>query len=169
MKRYKVSFLILSLILLVAVAGVQAGGKGAPPAGKAELARVRAATAGFHRTEAAMAAGWDIADPHCVENPGVGGMGYHYINGTLIDLVIEPTQPEVLVYAPGPNDGLRLAAVEYMIPAEPWDAANDQPPTALGQTMHLNPMLGAYVLHAWIWRHNPAGMFEDWNPKVSCP
>ena len=29
--------------------------------------------------------------------------------------------------------------------------------------------LGVYILHAWIWKNNPAGMFEDWNPKVSCP
>jgi hypothetical protein len=26
-----------------------------------------------------------------------------------------------------------------------------------------------YVLHAWIFEHNPAGMFEDWNPRVVCP
>ena len=25
-----------------------------------------------------------------------------------------------------------------------------------------------YELHAWIWEHNPRGMFEDWNPRVSC-
>ena len=25
-----------------------------------------------------------------------------------------------------------------------------------------------YELHAWIWKHNPSGMFEDWNPTVSC-
>jgi hypothetical protein len=36
--------------------------------------------------------------------------------------------------------------------------------------MHiLNPVLGWYILHAWIWQHNPAGMFEDWNPTVTCP
>ena len=26
-----------------------------------------------------------------------------------------------------------------------------------------------YIAHAWIWKHNPAGMFADWNPEVSCP
>ena len=25
-----------------------------------------------------------------------------------------------------------------------------------------------YELHAWIWKHNPRGMFDDWNPLVSC-
>jgi len=26
-----------------------------------------------------------------------------------------------------------------------------------------------YELHAWLWKHNPAGMFDDWNPRVVCP
>jgi hypothetical protein len=26
-----------------------------------------------------------------------------------------------------------------------------------------------FDLHAWIWKHNPDGLFEDWNPDVSCP
>ena len=26
-----------------------------------------------------------------------------------------------------------------------------------------------YSLHAWIWKHNPAGPFEMWNPDVHCP
>ena len=25
-----------------------------------------------------------------------------------------------------------------------------------------------YSLHAWIWLDNPAGMFNMWNPGVSC-
>ena len=25
-----------------------------------------------------------------------------------------------------------------------------------------------YALHAWIWDHNPAGVFENFNPTVSC-
>jgi hypothetical protein len=25
-----------------------------------------------------------------------------------------------------------------------------------------------YELHAWIWRPNPRGMFDDWNSSVSC-
>lgn len=26
-----------------------------------------------------------------------------------------------------------------------------------------------YELHAWTWKHNPRGMFDDWNPRVNCP
>lgn len=25
-----------------------------------------------------------------------------------------------------------------------------------------------WLLHVWVWKHNPNGMFEDWNPNVSC-
>lgn len=161
MNRYKGSFVILTLLLLVVAGNVRARGK-------SDLAQIRRATAGFQRVDAAMDAGWNFVASDCVANPGVGGMGYHYVNPMLMDLTIEPQNPEVLVYAPKPNGALRLVAAEYMIPAAPWDATNNNPPTALGQQMHLNPHLGAYVLHAWIWQHNPAGMFEDWNPNVSC-
>jgi AAA ATPase domain len=27
-----------------------------------------------------------------------------------------------------------------------------------------------WVLHAWVWKKNPTGMFEDYNPRVAaCP
>jgi hypothetical protein len=97
-------------------------------------------------------------------------MGYHYINTGILDLTVDELQPEAMVYIPSPNDGLQLGAVEYIVPAEAWDAAgNTEPPTALGHNFHLNSTLGVYVLHAWIWKNNPSGMFEDWNPNVSCP
>jgi len=51
-----------------------------------------------------------------------------------------------------------------------WDAAgNTELPTALRQSFHLNPKLDVSVLHAGIWKDYPSGMFEDWNPWVSCP
>ncbi|HET6580207.1 MAG TPA: hypothetical protein VFG66_17955 [Gemmatimonadales bacterium] len=25
-----------------------------------------------------------------------------------------------------------------------------------------------HQVHAWVWRHNPHGMFADHNPSVSC-
>ena len=48
--------------------------------------------------------------------------------------------------------------------------AGEPAPTVLGMPMHiLNPAVGFYLMHAWIWQPNPAGMFNDWNPEVSCP
>ena len=41
---------------------------------------------------------------------------------------------------------------------------------ALGMPMHiLVPAVGFYLMHAWVWKHNPAGIMADWNPNVSCP
>jgi hypothetical protein len=136
-----------------------------------DLAQVRIATAKFHRLDIAQASGYVLVPglDHCFNNPGVGAMGYHYINPDLLDLELDPLQPEAMVYAPGPNGQLRLAAVEYIVPAEPWDAENNHLPEVLGQHLHINEDLGVYVLHAWIWKHNPTGMFEDWNPNVTCP
>lgn len=142
-------------------------------AGYWDLAPVRQATAQFHRIEMAQAAGYDLVPPDlddCFDNPGVGGMGYHYINLDLLnDLTVDALQPEALVYVPGPHGHLMLGAVEYIVLAAAWDAAgHSEPPMVLGQHMHLTD-LGVYVLHVWLWRHNPAGIFEDWNPNVSCP
>jgi hypothetical protein len=155
---------LVMIVALFVVTGVYA-------AGQSDLAQLRAATAPYHRSEAAQAADYDLVPglDHCFNNPGVGAMGFHYINVDLLDLELDPLQPEAMVYVPGPKGQLQLGAVEYIVPAEPWDAENDELPMVLGQHLHLNEALGVYVLHAWVWRHNPAGMFEDWNPNVTCP
>ena len=157
--------IVLLLLALASFAVVYADGK-------SDLAQVRAATARFHRPAAAEEAGWVLVDglDHCFENPGVGAMGYHYINEPL-DVNIDVLAPEAMVYAPGPKEGqLQLAAVEYIVPVAAWEAAeNEGLPTVLGKEFHLNEALGVYVLHAWIWKNNPSGMFEDWNPNVTCP
>jgi hypothetical protein len=140
--------------------------------GQNDLAKIRRATAQFHRTEAAQAAGYDLRSglDYCFNKPGVGAMGFHYIDAASLDLTVELLHPEAMVYAPGPNGKLKLGAVEYIVPAEPWDAAgNTEPPMLMGHHFHLNEKLGVYVLHAWIWKNNPSGVFKDWNPNVSCP
>jgi hypothetical protein len=163
--QLKILIVIATLIALLSTISAFA-------AGQNDLAQVRAATAKFHRIEAAQAAGYDLVPglDHCFENPGVGGMGIHYINIDLLDLVVDPLQPEAMVYVPGPDGKWHLGAVEYIVPADVWDAEYpENTPMVLGQHMHLNEALGVYIKHAWIWRHNPAGMFEDWNPNVTCP
>lgn len=95
-------------------------------------------------------------------------MGYHYINKSLIDLVIDPLQPEAMVYVPDETGALQLASVEYMVQAAAWDVENSQPPSIFGQTFGYNAGAGMYTLHAWIWRPNSSGMFAYYNPKLSC-
>jgi hypothetical protein len=65
---------------------------------------------------------------------------------------------------------LKLVAVEWVVPGTVWDeTGNPEPPMVLGTDLHvLNPVLGWYIHHAWVWKHNPAGMFADWNPAVEC-
>jgi len=137
------------------------------------LAQIRQATAAFHRPEAAKAAGYGLVPglDFCFENPGVGGMGFHYIDTTeLNNTTLNVERPEALVYTPSPQ-GLQLGAVEYIVPKALWDATgNPQPPVLQGMPLHFEASLGVYILHVWAWKHNPAGTFEDWNPTVArCP
>jgi len=146
-----------------------------------ELAQVRRATARFHRVEEAVAAGYELGWVNgsenriiagCVSHPTAGAMGYHYFHpGLMADLTVDPLEPEVLVYAPAADGGLKLVAVEWVVRgANSNPPGVSQPPSVLGRQMHiLVPAVGFYIEHAWLWRKNPAGMFADWNPKVSCP
>lgn len=132
----------------------------------------------YHRTERAERAGYQLGyqEPflldHCIAHPTDGAMGYHWFDHDGIhDLELDIRRPEGLVYEPLPNGKLRLVAVEWIVPAADWHAAgNDGPPELLGQELHiLNPALGWYILHAWVFKPNPSGVFSDWNPDVTCP
>jgi len=163
-RRISIIFGAVLVLALVLVTVVQA-------AKQSDLAKVRDATAKFHNPEAAQAAGYDLVEglDYCFDNPGTGGMGFHYINTSILDTTVELLNPEAMVYTPSPN-GLQLGAVEYIVPQAAWDGeGHTQPPMLMGRHLHLNETLGVYVLHAWIWKNNSAGIFEDWNPAVSCP
>lgn len=135
-----------------------------------DLAQVRRSTAAFHDLAIAQAAGYQLLPFYkiCVNNPELGAMGIHYINMSLVDTVIDPLQPEAMVYTPDETGTLQLTSVEYIVAASAWDAVNPQPPTIFGQTYGYNAAFGVYSLHAWIWRPNPSGMFSYFNPNLSC-
>jgi hypothetical protein len=145
------------------------------PAVASELAAVRAATAKYHDVSAALADGYQLGYrgvvTGCISNPTAGAMGYHYFNWTKMDdPAIVEGGPEVLVYHTADDGTLVLGAVEWVVPKALWEqAGNTEPPVVFGVPLHvLNPVLNWYIAHAWIWTHNPAGMFADWNPDVSC-
>jgi len=133
-----------------------------------DLATARAATARYHRAEAALAEGF-VNTMHCVAVPGAG-MGIHFVHpARLEDPALDPARPEVLVYEPQADGTLRLVAVEYMVPRPLWDALHPgTPPMLFGEAFEPGPM-DSYALHVWVWRHNPSGTFAPMNPKVSCP
>lgn len=145
----------------------------APNQAQDDLASARAATAAYHDVSNVPANYQDSGLP-CMQT-STGGMGIHYLDAdaTFNDPSESATHPEALVYAETQH-GLRLVAVEYIVPAADVDPAN--PPSLFGQTFHEvlvptpNGDLDLYVLHAWIWQHNPAGMFQDWNSALdTCP
>jgi hypothetical protein len=153
-----------------------AGPRGDLPADMQDpLREVRRATRAYKDVKAAEAAGYVPAGP-CVEDPKYGGMGVHYENLALIeDGELDPLRPEFLVYQPAKNGKLRLGAVEYFQVDGDQDLATDDDRPWLFDVPFDGPMLGHnpampihYDLHVWLYRHNPAGIFAMWNPRVSC-
>jgi hypothetical protein len=171
------------LAVLLAIVGIvtYGGGVVASAAGQDQLPVVRQVTARFHDIGTAIDAGYELGYLNgagtriiagCVAHPTAGVMGYHYFNKRLIDdLVIDPREPEGLVYTSGPEGQLKLVAVEYVVPGLGSNPPGvSSAPSVLGIQMHiLVPAVGFYIQHFWVWSHNPAGMFVDWNPNLSCP
>ena len=144
-------------------------------AGQGELAGVRAATDAFHDLKAAGDAGYGPFYICTDENSGLGAMGQHYVRGDIVpDGEINPLTPEALVYQPMPSGNLRLVGVEYVVFKADWDAKHSGVPALFGRNFKLIPagnrygLPDFYELHAWIWRPNPSGIFQDWNPSVTC-
>lgn len=173
--------LVLALAALAPAQPVYAHGD-APHADldlRRALAQARKATAPFNDLNAAVAAGYTkFPDLHgdCVDQPGQGGMGIHYLNAALLnDIELDPLRPEFLVYRQNRNGTHELVALEYVVFAPHWDAVHPQPPQLFGHPFHLvrtpnrygTPM-PFYELHVWAWEHNANGLFNDWNPSVQC-
>lgn len=154
----------------------------------AQLARARAATERYVDVEAAIADGF-IGDVECVSAPGLGAMGFHFVNpARLMDpLAIE--EPEALLYIDD-HGSLRLVAIEYLLPiviaGVPYMGCgmNDQscppadPPPAPSLFTGVpfdGPMAGHsatmpwhYDQHVWLYEDNPSGLFAPYNPALSC-
>ena len=139
---------------------------------RAALAQVRAATAAYHDLDTALADGF-VQASHCVSNPaGEGAMGVHYVDMSRLANGFEATRPEVLIYEPQQDGRMRLVGVEYVVLDADQDPATDERPVFPGgigfHAPHPGPGPVAYTLHAYVWKHNPAGMFVDYNPRNSC-
>jgi len=158
--------LTTSVALLVGGAGIAAAGGKSDVAGvRRDLPDVRRATVAHHDVAAAERHGYGrLLD--CFDSEA-GGMGQHYVDQNALDGVVEATHPEAMVYEVA-GDRLKLVAVEYIVPSPFVDPAD--PPELFGTDFHHNHALDLWVLHAWIWRGNPTGVFEDFNPNVGpCP
>jgi hypothetical protein len=117
----------------------------------------------------------DVDGVACIDLAGVGAMGVHHVNADLVnDAVVDPLEPEALVYQPNAQGRPRLVAVEYIVFEEKWRAEHDGVPSLFGEDFMLTPspnrfgLPSFYALHAWVWKHNPDGTFAMWNPAVHC-
>ncbi len=172
----RVKLAILALAVCVAGATALIATAGQPP-----LEQARAATAGAHN---GVPDGYgllrDAAGIACIAMPPMAGMpagamGIHFVNGGYVGTTeVDPAKPEALVYEPEQNGKLRLVALEYVTFQAAWDATHSSRPSLFGQEFNFTPspnrygLPAFYSLHAWIWKHNPAGDFAMWNPDVSC-
>jgi hypothetical protein len=169
MRRIAIPAAVVAAIVLILPAIAIAGGVGS------DLARVRAATAPFHQMDVALAEGYGPLHTCTDEESGLGAMGQHYVKGSVVgDTVFDLAQPEVLVYEPTSNGRMRLVAVEFVVFADAWAEVSSSPPTLFGRQLALVPepnrygVPAFYQIHVWLWKSNPAGMFSDWNERVSC-
>jgi hypothetical protein len=146
------------------------------------LDQLRIATAPYFDLDQAVEDGYgelqDADGIACIasDDPAAGAMGIHFVNSTFVgDSRIHLLKPEALIYEPQADGDMELIAVEYVVFRSAWRAEHPTGrPKRLGQTFELVKagnrygLPPFYELHVWAWRHNPNGLFADYNPDVSC-
>ena len=172
-----------ALLAVVAAMGLLLTTAAVAAADSNGLSAARAATAQFHQLDAAQAAGYtvEVADLNgftCIDDivGHTGAMGIHFLNPSLLDGNVDESTPELVIYEPTKNGGMRLVGVEYIVIKAAWEAAHPgtAAPSLFGEPMELIPagnrygLPDFYEMHAWIWKNNPLGMHNDWNPTVTC-
>ena len=176
--RFGLAILVVAVCAAGAVAMVASAGQT-----QNQLDEARNATAAFQNFDNLPAEFGELKDTAgiaCIDMPAMpgmpaGAMGIHYVNGTRVGDPREIAgRPEAIIYEPQANGKLRLVAVEYVVLQSAWDATHSSRPVLFGQEFNFTPagnrfgLPPFYSLHAWIWKHNPAGMFAMFNPDVTC-
>ena len=90
-------------------------------------------------------------------------------------------EPAVVIYEPQSDGSLELVAVENLVFREAWEAAGHTSPPSFNAVQYnlMEDLLDTEVdeahmfephhdLHVWLYRDNPNGMFEPFNPAVTC-
>ncbi len=156
--------------------------------------KLRSSYAAYNDVAKANTAGYTVWSPDpaaagatCASAPE-GKMGYHLVNVPLRgspaspqtgDAIIDPAQPEMLLYEKKSDGTMSLVGVEWIVFKAAWErekGAGAAAPTVLGQPMLFGdhafvaggPSVPHYELHVWIFKDNPRGMFDPWHPNVTC-
>jgi hypothetical protein len=163
--------LCLALSLLAAPA-IGAAGDAMTPL----IDEVHDATARYVDINVALAEGFVPATP-CVSGPDTGAMGVHLVLPARISSgVLNPQQPQALIYEPMANGAMRLVGTEFIVLASIWEANNPagSVPALAGNLLNYIAapnrygLPAFYEIHVWAWEHNPQGSYADWNTHVSC-
>ena len=124
-----------------------------------ELQQARAATAKYKHLKNAEKDGYvdiDVIMPN---------MGYHYMKMENVDDQFDIRNPEILVYNHDGDGNMELVAVEYAIPI-PLSVNAPEGFTGLDDEWNEHTGFGLWLLHAWVWKYNPDGVFNATNPDV---
>ena len=126
-----------------------------------QLAQARRATAKYNDVSSAE------EDGYVNINIYESGEGLHYVNFSLIDGTFDPAHPEVLLYAPSPNENrMVLVAVEYVVPLSASATAPEGFSGSNDVWRENSEGLGLWELDAWIWMNNSDGIFAFKNTRV---
>ncbi len=122
-----------------------------------ELQQARAATARYRDIKNA------IADGYSNINVDVPNMGHHFMKTSLVDATFDVRNPEILVYNGLDTGNPELIAVEYAVPL-----TYPKPEGFTGPHDVWNGTSGFpfWLVHAWVWKFNPDGVFNWTNPSV---
>jgi hypothetical protein len=150
-----------------------------------QLAAAKRATAKYRDIDAAR------ADGYFQVTQFIPGLGLHLVNLHVSNRTFDPAHPQLLLYWPRPSGKMALAGVAYQ-----FAHTNDTPPAGFagdsdvwhfhtdlcflpGGSVTISSADGcklahgyfqaqtAWLLHAWIWRANPNGVFTEYNPAVT--
>jgi len=162
-------------VVTIGAAAVTLLGQGVAASATTEQDGVRAATARYHSVQQAERDGYRGAGEPCVSSPA-GAMGVHWTNAQLIaDPAVDPSKPEILLYAPDKHGRPVLAGVEYLVIDADQDLRTDADRPSLFGRAFQGPMPGHgpgmpvhYDLHRWVWSDNPSGEYALFNPTLSC-
>jgi hypothetical protein len=123
-----------------------------------------------------------------------GAMGIHFFRPDLLGINAPPnprvngngthtdwSRPAILIYEPQADGSLQLVAIENLvfqaswhaagnaqrptIHGRPYDSMRDDPATPIDEAHAFEPH---YDQHIWLYRDNPRGLYEQFNPAVSC-
>lgn len=125
-----------------------------------ELQQAKAATARYRDLKNAEKDGYvDI-------NVVTENMGYHYMKTSQVDAEFDIRKPEILVYNKNDKGKIELVAVEYAVPISL--SPNNAPAGFTGDNdvWSKNTDFGLWLLHAWVWKCNPKGVFNPTNELV---